>query len=168
LVSKEASWLFFIHFSLFPKLIEQLLVLYVVNVEAAIFKQDKWLMGKRSEKENHAAGIYSLIGGKVENAQNDNNILEETLKREVMEEVGITFYDDIFYVKSSSFVADFGPTIIDIVLLCRYKDGEPRVMKPEELSVVAWMTIDEILADKNIPTYTKESLKIAERMRLRL
>ncbi|KKQ32228.1 MAG: NUDIX hydrolase [candidate division TM6 bacterium GW2011_GWF2_37_49] len=141
---------------------------YVVNVEAAIFKQDKWLMGKRSDQENHAAGLYSMIGGKVENAQNDNNILESTLKREVIEEVGITVCDDIYYVKSSSFIADFGSTVIDIVLLCRYNGGEPRALQPEELSAVAWMTIDEILADENIPTYTKESLKIAERMRLKL
>lgn len=142
--------------------------LYVVNVEAAIFKQDKWLMGKRSEKEDHDAGIFSMIGGKVENAQNDNNILEKTLKREIMEEVGISVYDDVYYVKSSSFIADFGRCVIDIVFLCHYKDGEPMVMEPEELSSIAWMTIDEILADENIPVYTKESLKIAERMRLRL
>ena len=140
---------------------------YVVNVEAAIFKQNKWLMGKRSEKENHAPGIFSMIGGKVENALNDNNILEKTLRREILEEVGVDIYDDIHYVKSSSFIADFGSHVIDIVFLCRYKSGEPQVMEPEELSSVAWMTIDEILTDKNIPEYTKESLSIAEHMRLK-
>jgi 8-oxo-dGTP diphosphatase len=124
-------------------------------------------MGKRSEKEDHAPGIFSMIGGKVENAQNNNNVLEETLKREILEEVGVHIYDDIYYIKSSSFIADFGSHVIDVVFLCRYKDGEPQVMDPEELSAVTWMTIDEILANKNIPEYTKESLKLAEHMRLK-
>ncbi len=142
--------------------------LYAVNVEAAIFKDDKWLLGKRSEKEEHAAGVLSLIGGKVENARNDNNILEKTLKREIMEEVGVEIYDDVHYIKSSSFMADFGVCVVDIVFLCRYKAGVPRVLEPEELSSVIWLTIDEIVADNNIPEYTKESLKIAECMRLAL
>lgn len=28
-------------------------ILYIVNVEAAIYKDDKWLIIKRSEKEEH-------------------------------------------------------------------------------------------------------------------
>lgn len=142
--------------------------LYVVNVEAAIFKQDMWLLGKRSENEDHAPGILSMIGGKVENARHDKNILEETLRREVMEEVGIRLDDHMHYVKSGSFITDFGAHVVGIVMLCRYKDGEPRVMEPDELSMVTWMRIDEIMADAKIPMHTKESLKIAEQMRLKL
>lgn len=141
--------------------------LYVVNVEAAIFKQDKWLIGERSETEDHAPGFFSMIGGKVENATNDNNILEETLKREVLEEVGVHIHDEIRYVKSSSFIADFGKHVIDIVFLCRHKEGEPIVCEPDELSSVCWMTIEEILVHKKVDVYTKESFKIAEKMRLK-
>lgn len=40
--------------------------LYIVNVEAAVYKNDKWLIIKRSEKEEHASGLLSMVGGKVE------------------------------------------------------------------------------------------------------
>lgn len=41
--------------------------LFIVNVEATIFNEgNKWLVIKRSEKEEHAPGELSLVGGKVD------------------------------------------------------------------------------------------------------
>ena len=140
--------------------------LYVVNVEAAIFKGDKWLLGQRSAKEDHDPGLFSMIGGKVENVEAENHILEKTLKREVLEEVGVEVQNNIHYVKSSSFIADFGRHVVDIVFLCEYKAGQATVLEQDELDSVEWMTIDELLAHEKIGPYTKESLKIAEQMRL--
>lgn len=39
--------------------------MFIVKVEEAIYKDDKWLLIRRSEKEEHAGGL-SLVGGKVE------------------------------------------------------------------------------------------------------
>ena len=139
--------------------------LYVVNVEAALFKDDRWLLGKRSSKEDHAPGEISMVGWKVENATNENNILEETLKREVLEEVGVEIRDNIRYVKSSTFVASFGKTVVDIVFLCEYKSGQAKALDPNELDGVEWLTLDEVLSNKDIGEYTKEALKIAAHMR---
>ncbi len=139
--------------------------LYIVNVEAAIYKQDKWLMAKRSETEDHAPGELSLIGGKVEVVNPENHVLEKTLAREVMEEVGVLVEDDMQYVKSCSFISDSGEIVIDIVFLCRYKSGEPTVLEPEELTTVGWMGLDEILSDEKIQIWTKESLRKAESIR---
>ncbi len=50
-------------------------VLYIINVEAAIYKNDKWLIIKRSEKEKHAAGLLSMVGGKVETKIAENSVL---------------------------------------------------------------------------------------------
>ena len=44
-----------------------------MNVEAAIHKNDKWLIIKRSEKEEHAPGLLALVGGKVETKNVENN-----------------------------------------------------------------------------------------------
>lgn len=33
---------------------------YIVNVEAAIYKGDKWLIIKRGEKEEHVPGLLSM------------------------------------------------------------------------------------------------------------
>ena len=39
--------------------------LFIVNVEGAIYKDEKWLLIRRSEMEEHAGGTLSLVGGKV-------------------------------------------------------------------------------------------------------
>jgi len=51
------------------------------------------------------------------------DVLEITIRREIMEEVGVEVHDDVNYVESHSFVAD-GEPYVDIVFLCRHKDGE--------------------------------------------
>src|SRR6185312_6767373 len=91
---------------------------YVVNVEAAIFHGDKWLMILRSAEEAHAAGTLSFVGGKVERAGITDNILEDTLRREIAEEVGVTVDQTMRYVESKSFIAADGLPVIDIVFLC--------------------------------------------------
>ncbi|AKI97174.1 NUDIX hydrolase [Kosmotoga pacifica] len=141
---------------------------YIVNVEAAIYKEDKWLLVKRSKKEEHAPGAISLVGGKVEVNEALPNILEETLKREIMEEVGIEVYDDIQYVESKSFFTDKGEPVVDIVFLCRYKSGKPHCVNKDEVAEVFWLAAQEILEDVNTPIWVKQSLRIAEKMRLNL
>ena len=62
--------------------------MFVVNVEGAIRRNEKWLLIRRSEKEEHAGGGLSLVGGKCEIEGDSSDILERTLKREVFEEEG--------------------------------------------------------------------------------
>jgi hypothetical protein len=38
--------------------------MFIVNIEGAIFKEEKWLVIERSLKEEHAGGTLSLVGGK--------------------------------------------------------------------------------------------------------
>lgn len=52
---------------------------FIVNVEGAIFRGNKWLIIKRSKKEEHAAGMLSLVGGKVEHEGDSADILERTV-----------------------------------------------------------------------------------------
>jgi 8-oxo-dGTP diphosphatase len=40
--------------------------MFMVNVEGAIRKDDRWLIIERSKKEEHAGGLLSLVGGKVD------------------------------------------------------------------------------------------------------
>ncbi|MCD5324513.1 MULTISPECIES: NUDIX hydrolase [Pontibacillus] len=141
--------------------------MFIVNVEGTIFKENKWLIIKRSEKEEHAGGLLSLVGGKVENEGNSSDILEATVKREIFEEVGIEVKENIRYVHSTSFIADSGETVIDIVFLCEYASGEPFAKSPNEVEVVKWMTVSEIMSDTYSPIYLKESIKRAENLIIR-
>ena len=40
--------------------------MFIINTGAVIFKEGRYLIIKRSEKEEHAGGLLSLVGGKVE------------------------------------------------------------------------------------------------------
>jgi len=140
-------------------------LLYIVNVEAAIYKNDKWLIIKRSEKEEHAPGLLSMVGGKVETELSENNVLEDALVREITEEVGINVCERIYYLESKSFISDKGQMVIDIVFLCKYKSGEPKSMSADEVSEVYWMSSTEILENERAPIWLKESIKKAEGIR---
>lgn len=135
---------------------------FLLNVEGAIWKNDKWLIIERSKKEEHAGGLLSLVGGKVDMEGHSSDILERTLKREILEEVGITVKDKLKYVHSTSFVIDTGENVVDIVFLCEHDSGEAFPKSPDEVERVLWLTTDEILSHSNSPIYLKESIKHAE------
>lgn len=137
--------------------------MFVVNVEGAIRRNEKWLLIRRSEKEEHAGGGLSLVGGKCEIEEDSSDILERTLKREVFEEVGSEI-TGIKYVNSSSFVTESGINVIDIVFLCHHKSGEPYAKSTEEVDDVIWMTTSEVLAHTELPLFLKENIKLAEKI----
>lgn len=137
---------------------------YIVNVEGAIVKDGCYLMIVRGEEE-YAPGGLALPGGKVEGAGNRDDILEETLRREIAEEVGLEVHDEMDYVRSSAFVAD-GDPVVDIVFLCRYKAGTAVAADPGEVATVHWMTAGEAITHPETPPWTRQSLKLAESKRL--
>jgi len=134
--------------------------MFIVNVEGAIYKDEKWLLIRRSEKEEHAGGTLSLVGGKVDYEGNSSDILERTLHREIAEEVGIEV-SNLRYVNSSSFVTESGINVVDIVFLCDHKAGEAFAKSPDEVDAVVWMTTEQILSHPDLPGYLKESIKMA-------
>ena len=137
--------------------------MFVVNVEGAIERNGKWLLILRSEKEEHAGGTLSLVGGKCELEGFSSDILERTLKREIFEEVGCEV-SRLKYVNSSSFVTDSGINVIDIVFLCHHKSIEPYPKSSDEVDDVIWMTTSEILANTELPGYLKDNIKLSEKI----
>ncbi|MDO6658727.1 NUDIX domain-containing protein [Anaerobacillus sp. 1_MG-2023] len=137
--------------------------MFVVNVEGAIERNGKWLLILRSEKEEHAGGTLSLVGGKCELEGFSSDILERTLKREIYEEVGCEVAG-LKYVNSSSFVTDSGINVIDIVFLCHHKSIEPYPKSSNEVDDVIWMTTSEILANTELPEYLKDNIKLSDKI----
>lgn len=135
--------------------------MFIVNVEGAIIKNDKWLIIERSKTEEHAGGLLSLVGGQVEMEGNSSEILERTIKREIMEEVGIEITDNITYVHSTMFVTDMGEHVIDIVFICEYDSGEPFAKSLDEVECVMWLSSEEIYNHPKAPIYLKESIERA-------
>jgi 8-oxo-dGTP diphosphatase len=136
---------------------------FAVNVEAVIYDGDRYLMAFRSEQEAHAGGTLAFAGGKVE-GMDIENVLEETLRREIREEVGVEV-NDLVYVESHSFGQ--APPCVDIVFLCRYLSGTPTAVDPAEVSAVRWMTLGEVLAHPQTPPWIARSLEAADAKRTR-
>ncbi|MEL3971745.1 NUDIX domain-containing protein [Rossellomorea oryzaecorticis] len=136
--------------------------MFIVNVEAAIHRDGKWLLIRRSEKEDHAPGMLSLVGGKCDAEGVSTEILERTLIREVDEEVGIKI-GGLTYVNSCSFVTDTGINVIDIVFLCNVESGEPYTKSQDEVDEVLWMSTSEILEREEIARYLKDNIQQAEK-----
>jgi 8-oxo-dGTP pyrophosphatase MutT (NUDIX family) len=138
--------------------------LFIVNVEAAVVKDGRYLMIIRSEREAHAAGTLSFPGGKVEYEGPLDDVLEATARREVLEETGVHVADGMVYVESKSFGAD--ELVVDIVLLCRHQAGKIQPGDPDEVASVEWLTAAEILAHPRTPPWTAQSIQRAEPIRL--
>lgn len=137
---------------------------YVVNVEAAVTKDEQYLVATRAAEEDHAAGERSLIGGKVEGAPSGADPLQATVRRELDEEVGVSV-DGLAYVTSGFFVDDGGKPVINVVFLGQWESGQPRVREPDEIADVGWVAADSALKNGTLPEYTESYLRAAEKRR---
>jgi 8-oxo-dGTP diphosphatase len=139
--------------------------MFIVNTEAAIFRDGKYLIIKRGEKEAHAGGELSLVGGKVEIEGDSTDVLENTIIREVKEEVGLSIIGKPRYIQSTSFVTDNGFHVVNVVFLCVEVEGEACVASANEVAGVYWMTTDEVYMHAKALGYLKDSIERAEALR---
>lgn len=135
-----------------------------VNVEVAVLRDGRYLATVRGAQEEYGAGWLCFPGGTIDWDGPLHNAIEQTARREVMEEVGITVDDPIVYVESHTF-GDAGPPVLDIVVLARSGTGEPWPKSPDEVAAVAWMTAGALRADGRTQTWTRLSLDLIEARR---
>jgi len=131
--------------------------LFVVNVEAIVRKQNQFLMITRSESDPYGAGWLTFPGGKVDRGADQTGILEESVRREVLEETGIEV-GEIKYLKSKFFNTDENVGVVDVIFVCEYASGEPMTNDPKEVGSVQWMTREEILGHPKTQVWTKDDL----------
>lgn len=144
-------------------------VWYIVNIEGVVYRSNdsRYLMMVRGAAEEYLSGALSFPGGKVEGAKYVQDVLEETVRREIREEVGVEVHDDMTYVESHSFIGD-GEPCVDVVFLCRYKKGKARPGNPDEVESVVWMSYEDVINHVDAPDWTKESLRLANEKRKEL
>lgn len=138
---------------------------FIVNIEVFLVRDGRYLLTVRSEHETHAPGMLSAPGGVVDWNGPEQDIIEATAARELVEEVGMTAIPPFVYVESHTFGDDAGQRVVDVVLLARAGDGEPEALQPEEVAAVRWMTAAEVAHDPAAPPWTRESLRRAEERR---
>ena len=137
--------------------------LFIVNVEGVVRRGGHYLLTVRSEHEPNAPGTLSLPGGKVEYSDVPEETLEHTLKREILEETGVSV-DSPVYLESKWFRADDGEPVVDVVFLCHYAGGDAVARDPAETAEVLWLTAAEVAAHPKAPPWTRGSIDKAERV----
>lgn len=130
---------------------------HVVAVLGIIKKGDKYLLSKRSKDDPQEGGKWSIPGGKVD-LEIEKNIIENTLKREIKEEVGIEIKDEVELIFNNSFTRVSGHHVVMMVFLCHYKSGVAKALDGQE--EIKWLTLAEIVKMKNeLPSYTYEKFE---------
>lgn len=123
--------------------------LHEVAITAIIKKGNKYLIIRRSPNKKRFPGMWTVPGGRLE--PNDYlklpkdtkdwwyNVLEKTLKREVLEEVGIEI-KNIEYVTSLARVHEDGAPSLVISCVADYKLGKVK-LQLEETDKFTWVTL---------------------------
>jgi len=137
---------------------------FVANVEVTVLRDGRYLTIVRGDRMAHGAGWLCFPGGTIDWDGPLQDAVEQTARREVMEEVGISLDDPIVYVESHTF-GDAGPPVLDIVVLARSSTGEPWPKSPDEVETVAWMTADALREDGRTQAWTRLSLDLIEARR---
>ena len=114
--------------------------LHVVFVEAWVRNDNKYLLAKRSSKDDQMAGKWAVPGGKVD-MELENNIIENSLKREVMEEVGVKVSNPRFFA-SRSFIRSSGHHVVALSFLLDYKSGDAKPLEGQD--EIRWVTMEEM------------------------
>ena len=130
--------------------IDKNLMHYVVVTGILVNKEGKFLITKRAEWEKAFPGKWTAPGGKLEvldyalgekdTGSHWYNILENLLKREVMEEVGLEI-KSIGYVTSMVYLRSDGIPCIIISLYAETDSGNVRLCNA--LTDFAWVSIEE-------------------------
>ncbi|UCD03552.1 MAG: NUDIX domain-containing protein [Candidatus Woesearchaeota archaeon] len=122
---------------------------YVVAT-AIVIKYNKYLVIKRAPHEKVRPNYWTVPGGKIEKSDYINrkvdigvhwyNIIEDVLRREVLEETGLKI-KNIRYLTSLVFVRpDNIPTIV-LSMYADYESGEIKLDKDH--TDYAWVTLEE-------------------------
>jgi 8-oxo-dGTP diphosphatase len=125
-------------------------LLHYVVVTGILVKDGKYLLAKRAEWEKAYPGKWTVPGGKLEALdyvlrKKDTesqwyNVLEDLLKREVMEEVGLEI-QGIGYVTSLVYLREDKIPCLIISLFAEPKSSEVKLCNA--LTEFAWVSLEE-------------------------
>jgi len=138
------------------KILENDINTHVVAVMAVVQKGNKFLISRRASRDPQQGGQWSVPGGKVD-LNEGFHIIEETLKKEIMEEVGLEIEDKLVYLGSEGFRRVSGHHVIALIFLAKWKKGIAKHLEDQE--EVKWVTLDEFRSMENLPDYMRQRVK---------
>lgn len=100
--------------------------IYSVITNALVVNEEgKILISQRSFDEDHEPGKWTIPGGKIENSDSEKElfgVIEDTLKREVEEEVGVTITNKVKLIQNNIFERSTGQMVLSLVFLTEYEN----------------------------------------------
>lgn len=116
----------------------------VITSLVIVDDKKRFLLGKRSMKEDVFPGLWSIPGGKCESPLPLYDVLEKNVKKEVLEEIGVEV-EVLDYIESHS----DGKGKIYVEFLGRIVKGRPRPL--EDTDEVRWFKFEELEKNKLCP-----------------
>ena len=138
---------------------------FVVVAAGAVVRDGRYVMIVRGLNETQAPGKLGFPGGKVERTDGPDQVLEQALRREIAEEVGLEIDQETLYLESAAFTMDAGEPAVWVVFLCRYRGTGGPVSESDEDDSAAWMTPSEIAAHPRAPEWVPATIERAEWLR---
>ncbi len=111
-----------------------------VGVGALIFnKHGQVLLSLRGSKAKNERGKWEIPGGAVEFGET----LEQALKREVKEELGIEIEVITMLQVADHILPEENQHWVSPTFICSVKSGSPVIMEPGKSDQIQWFSIDE-------------------------
>jgi 8-oxo-dGTP pyrophosphatase MutT (NUDIX family) len=128
---------------------------YAVTVCVLIHRGNRLLLVVRAPGVEYAPNMIGMIGGHVDVADPEGDVLEKTARREVAEEVGLDLSGvPLTYLESEFFITNGGERQITVTFSAPAPAGdEPYVNAPDELAEVGWWTLNDLEADPRCPPW---------------
>jgi len=125
--------------------------LFKLVITAIVVKNGRFLIAKRSDKEEKFLGRWTVPGGKLHvsdynQVEKDTphywyNVLERTLKREVWEEARVRI-NNVRYVTSLADAPEGKDPSVVLSMMGEWTSGTPKVS--DELVEFAWVALKEV------------------------
>ena len=126
-------------------------LLHEVVITAIVVKDGKYLITRRSPTKKRFGGMWTVPGGKLETSDYVNlpkdtkdywyNVLEQVLRREVKEEVGLTIKNIEYVTSLATIHADGAPSLV-ISCMADWESGEI-VLQENETDKFVWVSLEE-------------------------
>ncbi|HRY60042.1 MAG TPA: NUDIX hydrolase [Patescibacteria group bacterium] len=122
--------------------------LFRIVVGAVIHDDEgRFLVAQRHAKDDNQPGVWAIPAGHVETEEGSIDVLEENLRREVMEEIGVEINIESLLDTHSWVDPEYKK--ITVIFLCTIRSGEPKALS--ETADVAWLTVEEVAKLKTAP-----------------